>query len=272
MSYSDLEKGTFHSNYNRVPTTNSSVAESLHEKLFQDWKKDIDTKFNNLSQNVSVAKNNVAEFTRDVFGQDAKRPSIENQIKTINLELSKLVASLQKPNVVIVDSKKLEIYNLKKVYDSKLQTLVQSIMDTTVKFNDIVQANRRPSVRSRATSGDNNQMQNDQTQLLAVDDALDELEIEIEERNDAIQQIAHDIIQINEMFRDLQLMVGDQQTLIDRIDLNIDNTVVHTETAVPILKDAEKYQKSSRKMQCILLAILIVVLIVLILSVVLSVS
>ncbi|KAF9585056.1 hypothetical protein BGW38_004073 [Lunasporangiospora selenospora] len=61
-----------------------------------------------------------------------------------------------------------------------------------------------------------------------------------------------------DIFKDLQSMVIDQGTLLDRIDYNVEQTAVHLQDAVHELNEGEKYQKMARKRKIILLLILII--------------
>ncbi|KAJ1917776.1 Integral membrane protein SED5 [Mycoemilia scoparia] len=67
----------------------------------------------------------------------------------------------------------------------------------------------------------------------------------IAEREGEISHIHESISELAQVFGRLQEMVIDQGTLLDRIDYNIENTVINTESAAQELTKAEQYQKSS---------------------------
>ncbi|XP_015757764.1 PREDICTED: syntaxin-12-like [Acropora digitifera] len=81
----------------------------------------------------------------------------------------------------------------------------------------------------------------------------------IREREERLQQIEGDILDINEIFRDLANMVYDQGTLVDSIEANVDVTHGNLEGANVNLSKASSYQKKARTKMCILLIILLVV-------------
>ena len=58
-------------------------------------------------------------------------------------------------------------------------------------------------------------------------------ETAIAQREREINEIAKGIIELADIFKDLQMMVIDQGTILDRIDYNIENVVVN-------VKEAEK--------------------------------
>ena len=60
---------------------------------------------------------------------------------------------------------------------------------------------------------------------------------------------------VNEIFKDLAIMVHEQGEVIDSIEANVDNAATHVETANVQLEKARHYQKASRRKLCIILII-----------------
>jgi syntaxin 16 len=89
-------------------------------------------------------------------------------------------------------------------------------------------------------------------QLLQSNDAA------IIQREREIEDIAQGIIELSDLFRDLQTMVIDQGTMLDRIDYNIDRMTTDVKAAEKELVVASGYQKRTTKRKIILLLILIV--------------
>ena len=82
---------------------------------------------------------------------------------------------------------------------------------------------------------------------------------QIKEREKEIDEIARSITDVAEVFKELQTMVIDQGTVVDRIDYNIE--IMHTETkaAVKELNQASDLQKRTRKRKLMLLLVLLIV-------------
>ncbi|KAG2183947.1 hypothetical protein INT44_008958 [Umbelopsis vinacea] len=87
----------------------------------------------------------------------------------------------------------------------------------------------------------------------------------IDQREREINQIAKSIYQLADIFRDLQTLVIDQGTMLDRIDYNIEQTNVQVQHAVVELDQGAKYQKKTRNRKLILLLILVIMLLIAIL-------
>jgi len=79
----------------------------------------------------------------------------------------------------------------------------------------------------------------------------------VEEREEAIVDIAQAISEVNETFRDLAQIVEDQGKGIDTIDNNIGAAESTTKDGVKELKEAEKHQKGYRKWIIIMLLLII---------------
>ncbi|KAK5078813.1 t-SNARE affecting a late Golgi compartment protein 2 [Lithohypha guttulata] len=80
----------------------------------------------------------------------------------------------------------------------------------------------------------------------------------IAQREQEINDIAKGIIELSDIFRDLQAMVIDQGTMLDRIDYNVERMVVEVKGAEKELIVATNYQKRYTKRKIILLLILVI--------------
>lgn len=132
----------------------------------------------------------------------------------------------------------------------------------------------RPSVNKTAVAEDSRR--NDtpdlesgqggsQAQSLASRTRVGRFDTEISVREREIDEIARSITEVADIFKELNTMVIDQGTALDRIDYNIDNMHVNMQAASKELVKAENYQTRSRKRKLMLLLILLIVAVILIL-------
>jgi syntaxin 16 len=84
------------------------------------------------------------------------------------------------------------------------------------------------------------------------------LDSAIEQREREIEKIAQGVIDLSSIFQELNSMVIDQGSLLDRIDYNVERTAEHVQAAEKELTVATKYQKRGTKRLIILLLILLV--------------
>lgn len=94
--------------------------------------------------------------------------------------------------------------------------------------------------------------QTSQKQLTSNDAAIMQREREITD-------IAQGIIELADIFKELQTMIIDQGTMLDRIDYNVERMAVDVKAADKELKVASGYQKKGTKRRIIFLLLLLVV-------------
>jgi len=81
----------------------------------------------------------------------------------------------------------------------------------------------------------------------------------IAQREQEINDIAKGIIELADIFRDLQGMVIDQGTMLDRIDYNVERMATDVKGAEKELVVATNYQKRNTKRKILLLLLLLVI-------------
>jgi syntaxin 16 len=82
--------------------------------------------------------------------------------------------------------------------------------------------------------------------------------------NEGIESLAKNMIDLSEIFKELNEFVVLQGTILDRIDYSLQCAAENTKQSVKHLKGAEKHQKCTRAVGCIV--ILLVTIIVLIIT------
>ncbi|XP_023681434.1 syntaxin-12 [Paramormyrops kingsleyae] len=85
----------------------------------------------------------------------------------------------------------------------------------------------------------------------------------IKERETSLRQLESDILDVNQIFKDLAVMIHDQGEMIDSIEANVESAEVHVERGAEQLQRAAYYQKKSRKKMCILALVLSLVVTIL---------
>ncbi|CAH1425121.1 unnamed protein product [Lactuca virosa] len=101
-------------------------------------------------------------------------------------------------------------------------------------------------------------------EVLLLDNEIAFNEAIIEEREQGIQEIQNQIGEVNEIFKDLAVLVHEQGAMIDDIGSNIENSHAATAQARVQLSKASKTQKANSSMTCLLLVIVGIVLLILI--------
>ena len=84
-------------------------------------------------------------------------------------------------------------------------------------------------------------------------------DVAIAQREKEINDIAQGIIELADIFKELQGMVIDQGTMLDRVDYNIENMTVNVKEAEKELNVATGYQRKYTKRKIMFLLFLLVI-------------
>ncbi|GMM32870.1 Tlg2 protein [Saccharomycopsis crataegensis] len=89
----------------------------------------------------------------------------------------------------------------------------------------------------------------------------------VRQREQEINKIAKGVLEVSAIFKEMQTMVIEQGTILDRIDYNLENTKVDLRSANKELTKATEYQKQNNKCKVIFLLVLVVCALLMILIV-----
>lgn len=81
----------------------------------------------------------------------------------------------------------------------------------------------------------------------------------LRDRDEEITKLAQGVLEVSTIFREMQSLIIDQGTIVDRIDYNLENTVIELKSAHKELNQATRYQKRTQKCKVILLLTLCVI-------------
>ncbi|XP_038970932.1 syntaxin-132-like [Phoenix dactylifera] len=85
---------------------------------------------------------------------------------------------------------------------------------------------------------------------------------EIQERRDAVLELEKKLLDLQQMFLDMSVLVDAQGDMLNDIEAQVTNSVDHVLKATANLQEARKLQKNSRKYVCFAIVMLLVVIII----------
>jgi len=88
---------------------------------------------------------------------------------------------------------------------------------------------------------------------------LTDITADVTQRERDIIHIAKSISELAEIFNDLNTLVIDQGTILDRIDYNLEHTDMNIDAGIEELKKANESDKSSRTKMCILMLLVLII-------------
>lgn len=89
---------------------------------------------------------------------------------------------------------------------------------------------------------------------------LQEIERSASEREKEIIRIAQSINELTQLFRELNVLVIEQGTILDRIDYNVEQVLVKVKAGNVELKKADDYSKKAKSVVCIIVLFFICVI------------
>ncbi|KAI8100145.1 t-SNARE [Halteromyces radiatus] len=209
----------------------------------------------------------VTEATRELIKDSTNDIKSLAQYQTVDgrksrqrkLEQQKLSKDFQK---VLSDFQRIQ-----RLSASKQREYVDKAKATTAMLQSQVSLDEVAGADDQASLADDTQRR---IQLQALDNEIEYNEVLITEREGEIQGIEQGISELNEIFRDLGMLVNEQDSGIQSIYGNVINIAQNTRQAADELTTANRHQKNARKNMCCFLLIIAVVASVLALIIVVA--
>lgn len=83
---------------------------------------------------------------------------------------------------------------------------------------------------------------------------------EIQDRHYAIRELERKLLELNQVFLDMSVLVEAQGEMIDNVESHVAKSVTYVQQGHVELKRAREYQKSTRKWTCLIMVILMIIL------------
>lgn len=88
-----------------------------------------------------------------------------------------------------------------------------------------------------------------------------------QERNNEVLQLANNIAEIHDMFKDFAILVDQQHDMVSTIEMVVEEATMRTSNGNAELRKAIEYQKKNRKKMCCILLIAVIIIVVVLASV-----
>ncbi|KAL9242533.1 hypothetical protein vseg_016525 [Gypsophila vaccaria] len=90
---------------------------------------------------------------------------------------------------------------------------------------------------------------------------------EIQERHDAVRDVERKLLELQQIFLDIAVLVDAQGDILDNIESQVKNAVDHVNTGNTALQKAKNLQRNSRKWMCIAILILLIIIVIVVVGV-----
>lgn len=240
--------------------------------------------FNIVYNNIQTFSSNVTTLTKTISkigtNSDSQqvREIIEDLINKTTILAREIKSGIESLSRTITKEKKAELMKL----TGDFQIWVQKFQDDVKSYGNKKERIPVPQQQYNNHQMDSYQPLNDEynqkdeelflqkkQQLVEIENDREFNEQIIKERHQGIKEIETKVVELNEMFRDLSIIVDEQGVEIDNIEAHISNAEHYVSQGVEEVASAEKKQRSARtKLCCIALIIVIVIGVVIVVSLV----
>ncbi|XVF42570.1 hypothetical protein PTKIN_Ptkin01aG0374200 [Pterospermum kingtungense] len=91
---------------------------------------------------------------------------------------------------------------------------------------------------------------------------------EIHERHEAVRDLEKKLLDLQQIFLDMAVLVDAQGDMLDNIESQVSTAVDHVQSGNTALQKAKKLQKNSRKWMCIAIIILLLIVVIIVVAVI----
>ncbi|KAJ4721271.1 putative Syntaxin [Melia azedarach] len=91
---------------------------------------------------------------------------------------------------------------------------------------------------------------------------------EIQERHDAVRDLERKLLELQQIFLDMAVLVDAQGDMLDNIESQVSSAVDHVQSGNTALQKAKKLQRNSRKWMCIAIIILLIIVVIIVVAVI----
>lgn len=244
---------------------------------------DVDRLAGNLSQNIQHITRNVAEMEKMIKRlETADASRIRSELSYLKEDTTSLLR-MTKDDLDKFETQVRQSGD--KTRNLQLERIKSNFKQTIERFRQaqetLLRKERESIARERVSSGldsvDLPGYQEDENKRLLPQDRLAQAQTfargqdqlaQLEERETALRQIETDIIGLNDMFRDIGIMIQDQGDMIDHIEAHVETAHLAVRKGEREVVKAHKYKRRSRKLTlciiCIILTIFLILIIVIV--------
>lgn len=231
--------------------------------------------YDTVSSNVFTINNNATSLERALkqIGTNRDSTQLRDKIHNTQLTTNKLISETTKyfrQLSGLRDLERQQKFNIGRI-QSEFKDTVQRYNELQKRAAEKVKGASLPAHPARVPTPDTVGWTDDRSALIEQDERRrDQLQAQdqiveddlamIQEREERIRQLEGDILDVNEIFRDLAALVYEQGEMIDNIEDNVTKAADHVEEGNTQLTKASEYQKKARKKKCCLVIILVVIL------------
>jgi len=242
---------TIHSDINKVKDSIRSL-QKLHtqrlkvtfgDEVIAEQEREIEILTQEVTRLLKKCENNVKKIA--IVGNTGK---LSNQERNVRLNVMRSLATdIQSQSKIFRTCQKDFLKNLREQETSGSEFGFDDANDSRAVLNDV-------EAMDNGFSAEQEQ-------------ALEEMNERASEREKEIIKVAQSINELAQLFKELNVLVIEQGTILDRIDYNVEQTVAKVEQGTKLLGEADEYSKKMYTLKAILCLLVVIIILIIVLVV-----
>lgn len=210
------------------------------------------------------------------FHSDADIAAVEKKIDSVTQEIKRLFGQTQAKIVVISsignpkgvrlpDAERRSRINVMRKLGSETQDQMRRFRQCQKKYMEELRgADHGDDRLDESVLGAGGNLTDAMDRGLSAEDKeqLDMLQQRSNEREKEILAVVKSVSELHQMFTELNVLVIEQGSIVDRIDYNVDKALVNVKVANQELNKANEYQKKTRTMMCLLVELVVLIILI----------
>ncbi|KAI3906163.1 hypothetical protein MKW92_007905 [Papaver armeniacum] len=240
---------------------------------FQKQVDEIDKQIEKLNK---LLKNNKAAYGKDVDEVGKIALSVKSKIEQLNREN---ITNRKKPgcgeNTGVDRTRTARTVAAQKKLKDKMAEFQILRQNISQEYREVVERRVFTVTGTRADeetidqlieTGDGDQIFQKAIQEHGRGQVMDTL-AEIQERHEAVRDVEKKLLELQQIFMDMAVLVESQGDMLDNIESQVSSAVDHVQSGNTALQKAKKLQRNSRKWMCIAIIILLIIVVIIVVAV-----
>ncbi|KAH9728499.1 Syntaxin-132 [Citrus sinensis] len=189
------------------------------------------------------------------------------KVQDIDKEYEKLEKLLKKLQGAHEESKSVTKAPAMKAIKKRMEKDVDEVGKISRFIKSKIEELDRETIDQLIETGDSEQIFQKAIQEQGRGQIMDTL-AEIQERHDAVRDLERKLLELQQIFLDMAVLVDAQGDMLDNIESQVSSAVDHVQSGNTALQKAKKLQKNSRKWMCIAIIILLIIVAIIVVAVI----
>ena len=254
--------------------TRNDVTLMMNRPMWMIIRDDVENDFETIAQCLRELQETQDSILRDTMGKYSDQLDIKIEITCANIskrirEMNKKVEQIRRTDGVASDSEGDVRKSVSRSLSMRTRRMLNAYKESRNQFVQKLSYLRSPATATQTNLDDLIQTFNGMHSENGKEERRRSSKMEYDTDNDwllqrdkEITKIVRSVAELSDMFYEVSVMIGEQGSVLDRIDFNMECAVDTSKKGVLELEKAEEHQKNSKSLKCIAILVFIIIVLV----------